>query len=262
VGILQTIVSQKRQTLKNVKASLPLRYIREKIADAGSTRDFRSAVKRPPNTAIRLIAEIKKASPSQGIIRKNFDHLSIARTYEEKHVDAISVLTEEDFFEGNISFIPQVKKITSRPVLRKDFIFDDYQIFEARAFEADAILLIAAILERNQAAEYLHLARELGLSVLFEIHGQRELEIALSIGVDMVGINNRNLDTLQVDLNTTITLRKFIPTGVIVVSESGIRSRENVMKLEELGVDALLIGSSLMAVPDIGQKIDELRGSP
>ncbi len=262
MGILQTIVSHKRQTLKNVKASVPLRYIREKIADAGSSRDFRSAVQRPPNAAIRLITEIKKASPSQGIIRKNFDHLSIARTYEEKHVDAISVLTEEDFFKGDINFIPQVKKITSRPVLRKDFIFDDYQIFEARAFEADAMLLIAAILDRNQAAEYLHLARELGLSVLFEIHDQRELETALSIGADMIGINNRNLDTLQVDLNTTFTLRKYIPAGVIVVSESGIRSRENVMKIEELGVDALLIGSSLMAVPDIGQKIDELRGAP
>lgn len=261
MGILQAIIEKKKKALKDAKASLPLSDIKAKIADAEHPRNFLAAVKRAPNDAIKLIAEIKKASPSQGIIRKDFDCLTIAKTYEEKKVDAISVLTEENFFGGNLTFIPRVRKITSMPVLRKDFIFDDYQIFEARAYEADAILLIAAILERSQAAEYLHLARELGLSVLYEIHTPRELETALFIEAEIIGINNRDLDSLRVDVNTTLSLRTHIPREKIVVSESGIKNREDVLKLEERGIDAMLIGTSLMAAGDVGRKIDELRGS-
>lgn len=244
-----------------MQASVPLRELKSKITDVEKPRDFRTAVKRSLDENIKLIAEIKKASPSKGIIREKFDHLSIAQIYDKKHVHAVSVLTEEDFFMGSLSFLPEVKKITSKPVLRKDFIVDEYQIYETRVNSADAILLIAAILEKNQAAEYLNLARELGLSVLFEVHDFKELEMALLIACDIIGINNRNLKTLQVDMNTTFTLRREIPSERIVVSESGIKSRTDVQKLQNIGVDALLIGTSFMEAEDIGKKIDELTGS-
>lgn len=238
-----------------------MRELKSKIPDIQNPRDFRTAVKRSLDENIKLIAEIKKASPSKGIIRGKFDHISIAQIYDKKHVHAVSVLTEEDFFMGSLSFLPEVKKITSKPVLRKDFIVDEYQIYETRVNSADAILLIAAILEKNQAAEYLNLARELGLSVLFEVHDYKELEMALLIACDIIGINNRNLKTLQIDLNTTVTLMREIPTGKIVVSESGIKNRTDVQKLQNIGVDALLIGTSFMEAEDIGKKIDELTGS-
>lgn len=244
-----------------MQASVPLRELKSKITDVEKPRDFRTAVKRSLDENIKLIAEIKKASPSKGIIREKFDHLSIAQIYDKKHVHAVSVLTEEDFFMGSLSFLPEVKKITSKPVLRKDFIVDEYQIYETRVNSADAILLIAAILEKNQAAEYLNLARELGLSVLFEVHDFKELEMALLIACDIIGINNRNLKTLQVDMNTTFTLRREIPSERIVVSESGIKSRTDLQKLQNIGVDALLIGTSFMEAEDIGKKIDELTGS-
>ncbi len=244
-----------------MQASVPLRELKSKITDVEKPRDFRTAVKRSLDENIKLIAEIKKASPTKGIIREKFDHISIAQIYDKKHVHAVSVLTEEDFFMGSLSFLPEVKKITSKPVLRKDFIVDEYQIYETRVNSADAILLIAAILEKNQAAEYLNLARELGLSVLFEVHDYKELEMALLIACDIIGINNRNLKTLQVDMNTTFTLRREIPSDRIVVSESGIKSRTDVQKLQNIGVDALLIGTSFMEAEDIGKKIDELTGS-
>jgi indole-3-glycerol phosphate synthase len=261
MGILHEIVSKKKQRLRDVQASVPLRELKSKITDVQNPRDFRTAVKRSLDENIKLIAEIKKASPSKGIIREKFDHISIAQIYDKKHVHAVSVLTEEDFFMGSLSFLPEVKKITSKPVLRKDFIVDEYQIYETRVNSADAILLIAAILEKNQAAEYLNLAGELGLSVLFEVHDYKELEMALLIACDIIGINNRNLKTLQIDLNTTFTLMREIPTGKIVVSESGIKSRTDVQKLQNIGVDALLIGTSFMEAEDIGKKIDELTGS-
>ena len=151
-----------------------------------------------------------------------------------------------------------VKDITSKPILRKDFIFDEYQIYESRVNHADAILLIAAALEKNQAQEYMHLAKELGLHVLFEVHDEDDLEKALSIDADIIGINNRNLKTLKIDLSATFRLKKEIPKDKIVVSESGIRTRDDVIKLQNAGIDAMLIGTSLMEAADIGKKIDEL----
>lgn len=220
------------------------------------TRDFGSAIKRN-GEKIKLIAELKKASPSKGLIRKDFDPIKICSIYDEKNVNAISVLTEEDFFQGHLSYIKTVKDIASKPILRKDFIFDEYQIYESRVNHADAILLIAAILEKNQAKEYLHLAEELGLHVLFEVHDEYDLEKALSIDADIIGINNRNLKTLKIDLTTTFRLKKDIPRGKTVVSESGIKDRNDVIKLQDAGVDAMLIGTSLMEAEDIGRKIDE-----
>jgi indole-3-glycerol phosphate synthase len=258
MGILDEILSRKKQRLRNSKARSSITELKARIADVGKTRDFESAIKRSGGGKIRLIAEIKKASPSKGIIRTDFDLQSIAQTYEEKAANAVSVLTEEDFFQGSLSFLPEVKKTLSKPILRKDFIFDEYQIYESRASEADAILLIAAVLERNQAEEYLHLAGELGLAVLFEVHDFKELEMAIRTGCVIIGVNNRNLKTLKIDMVTSLSLRKEIPPGKIVVSESGIRTREDVLKLEAAGFDTMLIGTTFMEAEDIGTKIDEL----
>ena len=177
---------------------------------------------------------------------------------KKKQATAISILTEEDFFQGNLELIPIIKKITTIPLLRKDFIFDEYQIYESRANEADAILLIAAILGKNQAKDYLYLAKELGLSVLFEVHDLKELEIALLIGAEMIGINNRDLKTMKIDINNTFELKKEIPSDRIVVSESGIKTRDDILKLESAGIDAVLIGTSFMEAENTREKIEEL----
>lgn len=260
MGILDRIVASKKESLDSLRAKAPLRELKRGIGYVEKPRDFTDALKRKSGENIRLIAEIKRASPSKGVIRKDFDHISVGRIYEEKAVDAVSVLTEEAFFQGSIAFISDVKKVLSRPVLRKDFIFDEYQIYEARANEADAVLLIAAIVGKNQAVEYLHLSNELGMSVLFEVHDLKELETALLIDCPIIGINNRNLKTLGINIQTTFDLKKEIPSQKIVISESGICSRADVRRLEDAGIDAMLIGTSLMEAEDIGKKIDELTG--
>ena len=259
MSILNQIVEKKKERLSSAKHETSLAELKSIIRDTDRPRDFLNAVKRDSHS-IRLIAEIKKASPSKGIIRKDFDHLSIARIYEEKAVNAVSILTEEDFFQGNLKFLSEVKKVLTKPILRKDFIFDEYQIYESRANEADAILLIAAILDKTQANEYSHISKELGLSVIFEVHDFKELELALAVDVDIIGINNRNLKTLKVDINTTFELKKEIPSNKVVVSESGINTREDVERLEYAGVDSMLIGTAFMEAKDIGKKIDELIG--
>jgi len=260
MGILNEIISKKRERLKGSKTRLSIKDLWTKIADIKESRDFKTAIKRSHGEKIKLVAEIKRASPSKGIIRRDFDHLSIARIYEEKAVSAVSILTEENFFQGNLEFLSEVKKILTKPILRKDFIFDEYQIYESKANEADAILLIAAILDKNQAAEYLHLSKEFGLYVIFEVHNFKELEIALSIDSDIIGINNRDLKTLQVDINTTFDLKKEIPSHKVTISESGIKTREDIKRLEDAGIDSILIGTALMGAEDIGKKIDELMG--
>ncbi len=259
MSILVRIVERKKDRLTSAKYRTPLKELKSAIADAEKTRDFREAITRGDGP-IRLITEIKKASPSKGLIRADFDHKEIASLYEQKKVDAISVITEEDFFQGSLVFLSDVRRAVARPVLRKDFIFDEYQIYEARANGADAFLLIASILETGQAAEYLALARELGMAVLFEVHDHAELEKAMTVDAAIIGINNRDLKALSVDMNTSLTLKKEIPEGKVVVSESGIQSREDVLKIESAGIDALLVGTCLMASPDIGVMIDRLRG--
>lgn len=257
MDILAKIVKQKTERLRHSKSTIPINDLKNSLRDMDETRDFRTAIKRN-GEKIKLIAEIKKASPLKGVIKKDFDPIKIASIYDEKPVSAISVLTEEDFFQGHLSYIKAVKDITSKSILRKDFIFDEYQIYESRANNADAILLIAAILDKNQAKEYLHLAKELGLYVLFEVHNEDDLEKALLINADIIGINNRNLKTLKIDLSTTMRLKKDMPKDKIVVSESGIKNRNDVVKLQDAGIDAMLIGTSLMEAEDIGKKIDEL----
>lgn len=255
--MLAAITERKRERLAHAKRGVPLSKLRDMVADAERPRDFQEAVKRDGGE-IKLIAELKKASPSKGLIRRDFDPSAIAALYEQKPVAALSVLTEEDFFQGQLSYLETVKRIVSKPALRKDFLFDEYQLVESRAFGADAVLLIAALLDRSQAREYLHLATELGLAVLFEVHDEEELETALVIDAPLIGINNRNLTTLRIDIETTFRLKREIPAGRIVVSESGIRTGDDVRRLREAGIDAMLVGTSLMEAPDIGKKIDAL----
>jgi len=259
MGILDTIVARKKERLTSARVRTPLGDLKRRVRDLGRTRDFVAAVKRGQGP-IKLIAEIKKASPSKGLIRSDFDHRAIAGLYEQEAADAISVLTEEDFFQGRLEFLAEVRQVTTKPLLRKDFIFDEYQVYEARAAYADALLLMASVLGKNHAAELLHLAGELGLSVLFEIHDREELDVALGIGAPVIGINNRNLKTLQIDIETTFRLKGQIPNDKVVISESGIRTREDVLRIESAGLDAMLIGTSLMESPDIAARLRELTG--
>jgi indole-3-glycerol phosphate synthase len=259
MNILNKIVEKKKKRLNFLKTKVPLREMRSKVSDVERPKNFKDAIKRD-SSPIRLIAEIKKASPSRVVIRQDFDPLTIASIYEKKDVDAISVLTEEDYFQGKLEYLSEVKKVTNKPLLRKDFIFDEYQIYESKVSGADAMLIIASLLDKNQAAEYLYLAKELGLSVLFEIHDFKELEMALLIHADIIGINNRDLKTSSIDLDTTFELKKEIPLNKIVVSESGIKTREDVKRLQDAGIDSILVGTAFLEEADVARKIDELMG--
>jgi indole-3-glycerol phosphate synthase len=258
MNILTKIVDRKKERLEEAKRSAPLDALKDRIRGMEQTRDFGEAIRRGPGDPIKLIAEIKKASPSKGLIRSDFDPVAIASIYESGAVEAISVLTEEDHFQGNLSYIAAVKQTTTKPVLRKDFIFDEYQVFEARAAGADAVLLIAAILSQVQAAELYYRAVKLGMSVLFEIHNEEDLETALYVDADIIGINNRDLKTLSIDLSTTLKLKKMLPDGKTVVSESGINTRQDALTLQENNIDAMLIGTAFMKTADISAKINEI----
>lgn len=259
MSILDKIVGKKKERLSEAKRAASLPELRSRIGDIEKARDFREAITRGSGP-VRFITEIKKASPSKGLIRDPFHPLAIAAVYERSGADAISVITEEDFFQGKIEFLTAVKESVTKPVLRKDFIFDEYQIYEARAYGADALLLIAAILDTGQAEDYLALARELGMAVLFEVHDHGELEKAVTVNAPVIGINNRNLKTMTIDLATSQTLKKEIPEDRIVVSESGILTREDVNTVASAGIDAILVGTCLMESRDIGTKLDELMG--
>jgi indole-3-glycerol phosphate synthase len=259
MGLLEEIVAAKGRRLASAMSGHPLSELKAKLSEAEPPLDFAGAIRRSEDGGIRLIAEVKRSSPSSGLIREDFDPEAIALAYRRR-ADAISVLTEEDYFQGDLSYLDMVRRASGKPVLRKDFLFHEYQLFEARAFGADAVLLIDAILEGSQASEYIHLARELGLAVLYEVHTHRELERALSIEAPIIGINNRDLTSMTVDLNTTLELLREIPPGKTVVSESGIRSREHIRTVEEAGADAVLIGTTFMEATNIAGKMDELFG--
>ncbi len=255
MAILDEILRKRRERLAAEKVRRPIGEIKSRIGDMPAPLDFLHAIKR--KNGINLIAEVKKASPSLGLIRADFDPQKIAAVYREKAA-AISVLTEEDFFQGSLACLEVVKKTSGKPVLRKDFIFDPYQVYEARAAGADALLLIAKALSCNQAEDLMGVAGELGLGVLFEIHDMKDLEAALRLDAPIIGINNRDLDTLKVDIETTFRLKGGIPAGKVVVSESGIGEKAHVSRLEEAGVDAILAGTVFMKSPVIGEKINEL----
>jgi len=238
--ILDTIVARKREEV----AALYREGIRSPDGAVDPPRGFMRTLVEFPGVAV--IAEAKKASPSKGIIQPDFDPVRIACNYKQGGAHAMSVLTDVDFFQGSIEFIPLVRNAVDLPVLRKEFIIDPIQITEAAAYGADAVLLIAAILERSQLLEFRLQAEEAGLDVLVEVHNEEELEKTLAAGSRLIGINNRNLNNFSVDLETTFRLQREIPREIPVVSESGISSRDDMIRLQQAAVSAALIGESLM----------------
>lgn len=257
--ILDKIVANKKQEVARQKDLLPLAGMERRLARMPPCRPLAGAIKR--EKGIALIAEIKRASPSKGVIRQSFDPAEFARIYTEAGATAISVVTEEKFFGGRPEFLAAVREATGLPVLRKDFIVDPYQIYESRFSGSDAILLIAAILTGDELSGYQRLARELGLSCLVEVHTKDELCRVLDSGAAVIGINNRDLRTFQTDLSTTFYLRRHISgREIVVVSESGISSRSQMLALQEHGVDAALVGEALMRSADPAGKVRELLG--
>src|SRR3990172_4610420 len=241
---LEKIVEHKKKELELRKKNKPLHGLKDLLDKCFPPRRFRNALsgksKAKENKGSRIIAEIKKASPSKGIIMEDFNPLKIALTYEENGASAISVLTDENFFQVSLNHMHLVAKSTVIPILRKDFIIDEYQILEARAYRADAFLLIANLLEKEKLRDFRVIGEELGMDALVEVHTMEELEKALSSEAEIIGINNRDLQNFQVDLQTSIELAPRIPKDRLIVSESGISSREDIIKLEEAGVNAFL----------------------
>ena len=258
--ILDDIVDHKKQEVFASICERPLSVLKELIHDRSDPRGFAAALTRDRAGQAAVIAEVKKASPSKGVIREQFEPVAIALDYEAHGAAAISVLTEKRFFQGSPDYLPAIRDQVSIPVLRKDFLFDIYQIYEARALGADALLLIAAILEKEKLRELLRLTRDLGMDALVEVHSRKELDMVLETGAPIIGINNRNLTTFQTDIATTVELVRDIPEDRIVVSESGIASRADILMLSSAGVDAFLIGESLMRQESPGAKLAELMG--
>jgi len=257
--ILNRIIDQTKQTLAERKRSVSLDRIIELAQNQEPARDFAAALSR--SGTVNIIAEAKKASPSKGLIRADFDPVTIARCYEENGAGAISVLTEEYFFQGHLDYLKDIRRSVSIPLLRKDFIIDPYQVYEARSAGADAILLIAAVLETSELKTLLHLTQDLGMQALVEVHTAKELKKVLKVQPSIVGINNRNLETFLTDIETTVRLRALIPTSIITVSESGINTPDDIKHLRSCGIDAFLIGESLMREPDPGLKLGQFLGA-
>jgi indole-3-glycerol phosphate synthase len=253
--MLEKIIAQKREEVEQRKWAVPLTYLQERIVDQKPPLDLAQALK---GDHIRLIAEIKKASPSRGLLSPNLNPTELAQTYAEGGATAISVLTEEDYFMGSIEHLTAIKEVVGLPLLRKDFIFDPYQVYEARAYGADALLLIAAILSQGQLKEMILLSRSLGLGCLVEVHNEDEVERAVLTGAEVIGINNRDLDSFAVDIDTTHRLRSLVPEERVLVSESGIKSRKDVERLRRWRVDAVLVGEALVTASDIRAKMREL----
>ncbi len=255
--ILDDIIAHKCEEVAAAKRARPLAEVREQAKAAPAARDLRSALRLK---GISLIAEVKRASPSRGAILPDVDAVELAALYEQCGARAISVLTDAKFFQGSLADLTAVRQHVAVPVLRKEFIIDEYQIYEARAALADAILLIVRCLTDQQLADYLKRAKSLGMHALVEAHNEAEIARAVSARAHIIGINNRDLDTLEVDLNTSLELKRRVPGGHVLVSESGIQSRTQVKALEDGGVDGILVGESLMTSNDIEAKIGELLG--
>jgi len=259
--ILTRILDWKRQEVALARQTLPLTELRQRSATLPPTRAFRQALRAQPDQKPRIIAETKKASPSAGLIRADFDPVAIARIYERHGAAAISVLTDQQFFQGELQFLAAVRAQVQVPLLRKDFVVDPYQVYEARCYGADAVLLIAAALDVPQLVDLAALSQALGLEPLIEVHTAAELEKAFECSGRMIGINNRDLHTFRTDVGTTLELLQYIPADYVVVSESGLQDHATIARLAAHGVAAFLIGESLMREADIGAKLAELRGA-
>jgi indole-3-glycerol phosphate synthase len=258
VSILDEIVASKRREVAAARARLPSEELEVQAALAPPVRDFRAALAGPG--PIHLIAEVKKASPSAGLIRADLDPIAIAHTYQAHGASGLSVLTDAPYFQGHLSYLARIRAAVAIPLLRKDFLIDEYQVIEARLAGADAILLIAEILDDHQLVTLQARARALGMAALVEFHDEANLPRVLASGANLIGINNRDLRSFRTDLNHTLRLRDHIPPDVVLVSESGIHTRRDVERLEAVGVSAILVGESLMRSDDIGQAVERLLG--
>jgi indole-3-glycerol phosphate synthase len=257
--ILEKIISVKHREIEESRAAVSFSELERQCSGLPPTRDFVHALRsRVEKSQPAVIAEIKKASPSKGVIREDFDPVAIARSYQQSGAACLSVLTDRDFFQGAPEYLTAVRAETTIPVIRKDFIIDPYQVYEARAMGADCILLIVAALETAQMRELERIARGMGMAVLVEIHSQEELDGALELETPLIGINNRNLRTFETDIGTSLRVAKGISSGRVVITESGINTREDVALMVENSIYAFLVGESMMRKPDPGAALKDL----
>jgi indole-3-glycerol phosphate synthase len=259
--ILDRILTVKREEVARARRLRPLADVESAANAAGPVRPFAEALRRPPRAPVRVLAEIKRASPSAGPIRVDADPAEVGRDYAANGAAAISVLTDEQFFDGNLAFLARVRAACSLPLLRKDFIVDGYQIAEARAAGADAILLIVAALDEAQLLAFLGLAASYNLDALVEVHTMDEADVALRVGATLLGVNHRDLKSFSIDMSLTATIAPRVPPGTILVGESGIRTAVDIRELGEAGAHAVLIGEHLMRAPSPGQALRELLGA-
>ena len=257
--ILDQIIATKHREIEAAQAARSAAQLEAHLADAPPVRNFFTPL--AAAGPIRLIAEIKKASPSAGVIRADFDPVAIAQTYQRHGATCLSVLTDEHFFQGDLDYLRRVRDAVSLPLLRKDFILDRYQLLEARLAGADAVLLIAECLDDCHLRALHNQTIELGMTPLVELYEPKNIERVLAAGATLIGINNRDLRTFHTDLEHTLQIRRQIPDDCVLVSESGIRTRADVERLQAAGVDAMLVGETFMARPDIGAAVDELLGA-
>jgi len=258
-NILEQITAHKRVEIADTQKRCPIEQLEQCLADAPPPRDFLAALRSAPE-GLGLIAEIKRASPSAGLIRADFDPVAIAQTYQSHGAACLSVLTDEHFFQGCLDDMIAVRNAVSLPVLRKDFLLDRYQVLEARVAGADCVLLIAECLNSDQLRDLFGYAAELGMAALIEVYDSENLQKVLALDPPLVGINNRNLETFETSLDNSVRLAKRVPEGVLLVSESGIGHREDVERLQRAGVRGILVGETLMRATDIGRKVEELLG--
>jgi indole-3-glycerol phosphate synthase len=255
--ILDEIIRWKRVEIARDRSVVPLEAVRAEVECAPTPRDFAATLRAP---GVRLIAEVKRASPSKGLLRPDLDPVALACEYEANGAAAVSVLTDEAYFQGSLEHLRAVRQSTSLPVLRKDFTLDPYQVYQARAAGADAILLIVAALNDGDLQALHRLAGALRMATLVEVHNEVELGRALRVSPHIIGVNNRDLRTFEVSLETTARLRPLVPSDVTLVSESGVHSRADVSRLAAIGADAMLVGEALVRAPDVGAKVRELIG--
>lgn len=257
--ILQEIAEKTRERMEAQKRLLPLAEIKAMAADSNTETDypFEAVLKKP---GISFICEVKKASPSKGVIAENFPYKEIAKKYETAGADALSVLTEPFYFLGSNTYLKEIRRKTALPILRKDFMVDEYMIYEAKVLGADAVLLICSILSDMQLSEYRGLARSLGMTALIETHDEKEVSRAKACGAKVIGVNNRNLRDFTVDLSQSLRLRELVPEETLFISESGIKTPEDVRRLKENGTDAVLIGETLMRSGNVEETLRQLAG--
>jgi indole-3-glycerol phosphate synthase len=258
--ILDEILKKTKEDLDRRKSNFPIEWLGRSLAyNNFAPRDVKPYLRATKQNPYRIIAEVKKASPSKGVIRKDFDSITIAQSYEAGGADALSVLTEPHFFQGSLEYLTQIRRFVGTPLLRKDFIIDEYQILEASVYGADFVLLIVKALDKKTLASLLEFARRLGLEALVEIHDKADLLKAIAAGADIIGINHRNLETFEIDMSLSEKLLPLIPRKKIIVAESGLSDKETIVNLSKAGIDAFLIGEHFMRQDDITQALKNIK---